>query len=151
MSKNQNQKEKVLPKNLKDHKQVKLFFAEDKLYKGEVVYKKGEHQVETKDGWAARWIARGAKLVVDGDRYDVTADASSGEIVYPEPKKDLVAGAERVPSARNPNPAAPPAPPEPPAPPTPPTPPENPSADHGNKGEGKDGEGHGNGADNVDL
>ena len=71
---------KTLPENVNQVKELELFFPEDKYYKGELAYKKGVHKVETKDGWAGRWIARGAKLVVGKDHVEVQV-GEKGEIV----------------------------------------------------------------------
>lgn len=72
-------KEEKIPANVNQVKELKLYFSEDKFYKGELAYKKGVHNVETKLGWAARWIARGAKLVVGDDHLEVSV-GDKGEI-----------------------------------------------------------------------
>jgi hypothetical protein len=61
-------------------KEIKLYFSEDAYYKGELLYKKGVHSIDTTLGWAARWISRGATLVV-GDSHQEAAVSDKGEIV----------------------------------------------------------------------
>lgn len=39
---------------------VKLEFLKDCYYDGKLLYQKGIHEVDTENGWADRWVRRGA-------------------------------------------------------------------------------------------
>ena len=45
-----------------------LKFHVDAQYNGEIVYKAGVHEVPVENGWARRWINRGAEIVEDSSK-----------------------------------------------------------------------------------
>lgn len=90
---NQEQKPKanseIKPKD--DGKSVLLKFEKDAFYNGQLVYAKGVHRVETANGWASRWMSRGA-FVVDSMTSEATGSVAIE--VPPAPPQDLGQGDE---------------------------------------------------------